>query len=40
MDKGQELDDMEVAKKLVSDLEERGITKPTFPKHVWDVSFR
>ncbi len=38
MDKGEELDDMDVARTLVADLEASGLTKPTFPRHVWDVS--
>ncbi len=38
MDKGQELDDMDLAKSIVADLEARGLTIPTFPRHVWDVS--
>ncbi len=39
MDKGQEILDMDFAHKLVADLEASGVTKPTFPRHVWDVSF-
>ncbi len=38
MDKGTELDDMDQARALVADLEAFGLTKPTFPRHVWDVS--
>ena len=38
MDKGQVLDDMDEAKALVEELETTGITKPMFPRSVWDVS--
>ena len=38
MDKGIPLEDMDEARQLVDDLEKTGITKPMFPRTVWDVS--
>ncbi len=38
MDKGKVLDSMEEAQALVASLEQAGITKPMFPRAVWDVS--
>ncbi len=39
MDKGQPLTDMDEARALVEELKESGVTKPMFPKTVWDVSY-
>ncbi len=38
MDKGQVLESMEEAQALVEELQKAGVTKPMFPRDVWDVS--
>ncbi len=38
MDKGRVLESMDEAKRIVAALEESGVSKPMFPRPVWDVS--